>query len=393
MRRRLLKWLACPLCQRDLSLLVAREERAPISESDRTLVNAALSVEDRGDIEHDIVTGALTCDPCRVYYPIYNGVPRLLTYPTRVAEMHAQEHRAWVDQHLARFRLPSATPSPGEENVLRTFSAEWTGYEWTGKSYWSVTPDAMLTCKRYELGLSRRSLARQVVLEVGIGIGGTADALTRTEGCELIGMDLGYAVDQARRYFGGNPLLHIVQASVFAPPFRSGTFDVVYSHGVLHHTYSTRDAFRHVARLPKPNGGMLYVWLYSHARERATPLRRILMGVEHVVRPVLSHLPNRLQTASLLPTVPAYLLYQNLYRRSHMGGGVAARYGWNEALHAARDRLTPPFAHRHSYEEVAGWFRDEKYSELECLRDEPLPDGVPDSIPLDVGIRGFRRAQ
>ena len=83
--------------------------------------------------------------------------------------------------------------------------------------------------------------------------------MSRAEDCEIVGMDLGYSVDQASRYFGRNPRLHIIQASVFALPFRPCTFDIVYSHGVLHHTYSTEAAFRKVAQLPKPNGGMLYV--------------------------------------------------------------------------------------------------------------------------------------
>src|SRR5256886_11347729 len=65
-------------------------------------------------------------------------------------------------------------------------------------------------------------------------------------------------------------------------------------------------------------------------------------------------------------------------------------YTWNEALHAARDRLTPPFAHRHSYEEVAGWFIAERYGRLELLRDEPRPEGVADTVRRNVGIRGFR---
>ena len=136
---------------------------------------------------------------------------------------------------------------------------------------------------------------------------------------------------------------------------------------------------------------MLYVWLYSHEQERATPLRRGLMLIERVVRPAASRLPTAVQTLLLLPTLPFYLLYQNLYQQRQFGQKTAARYGWNEALHAARDRLTPPFAYRHSYEEVMGWFRAEDYTRLELLRDETPPAGVPVTYPLNVGIRGFAR--
>lgn len=392
MRPRLLQWLVCPLCHHELTLVDAVSERCPLAEADYHVLEATAPIEDPNDIESDIISGALACDTCRIYYPIYNGIPRMLTYPTRVAQLHAQEHRAWLTTRLAGFGLPQRIPPPGEQEVLRNFSTEWVGYKWTGTSYWSLTPDAVLRCKYYELGLGpRRNLQHRLVLEVGIGIGGTADALSRAESCELIGIDLGYAVDQARHYFGQNPLLHLVQASVFAPPFRPGSFDVVYSHGVLHHTYSTRAAFTQIAQLPKQANGMLYVWVYSHDQERVTPLRRVLMGIESVVRPVLSRLPGFWQTLVLAPTLPFYVLYQHVYRRTQLGTLVAARYGWNEALHAARDRLTPPFAHRHTYEEVSEWFQAETYQNLELLRDEQPPEGVPDTLPLNVGVRGFRR--
>jgi len=364
---------------------------APISEADRATLVAVAAMDEPDESERDIVTGALTCDTCAVYYPVHNGVPRMLPYRTRAADVHAKDNAGWIREHLAGFRLPSAAAPPGEEGVLRNFSTEWTEYKWTGDSYWNTTPGAMLANKRYELGVPRHRLTQRLVLEVGIGIGGTADALSRAEACEIVGMDLSYAVDQARHYFGHNPLLHIVQASVFAPPFRPETFDVVYSHGVLHHTYSTRAAFGHVAKLPKRSSGMLYVWLYSHEQERATFLRRTLMMIEQAVRPIASRLPTAAQTLLLLPTLPFYVLYQNIYGRSWLGGNKAARYGWNEALHAARDRLTPPFAYRHSYEEVMGWFRAEHYTKLELLRDETPPADVPVTYPLNVGIRGFAR--
>lgn len=387
MKLRALNWLACPLCRGALEPHATETLRgadvAPVRKRVGPAGLSALPGDDR------ILSGALACPTCRVYYPVRDAVPRMLTYPTGLSVLFARENADWLAESLGDHRAPGGVPPKGEEAVLRNFSAEWTEYEWTGESYWNLTPQSMLAAKRYELGASARALGGKLVLEVGIGVGGTADALARSEGCDVVGMDLGYAVDRARHYFGENPRLHIVQGSVFAPPFRPGCFDVAYSHGVLHHTYSTRAAFACVAGLPRSDGGMLYVWLYSKEQERHTPLRRALMGIERVVRPIVARLPTPLQTACLLPAVPVYIAYQNLYARRKLGREHSARYGWNEALHAARDRLTPPFAFRHTYEEVASWFREEGFAGLEFLRDEPIPPGVPESYPLNVGIRGF----
>ncbi|MCU1267779.1 MAG: class SAM-dependent methyltransferase [Acidobacteria bacterium] len=391
MKSRLLRWLVCPQCFGDLTLFAAQSGRSSLDADDHEILERVAPIGSSEEIEVEIMSGALGCQACGVYYPIHNGIPRMLTYSSEVAEVHARGNAAWLSEHLGNYKLPSGSPPPGEENVLRNFSTEWTGYKWTGDGYWNVSTENALNCKRYELGLGKHSLRDKLVLEVGIGIGGTADMLSRKERCEIVGIDLGYAVDQAQHYFGKNPLLHIVQASIFAPPFRPNTFDVVYTHGVLHHTFSTSAAFRSVAPLAKEKNGMLYVWLYSHEHEKVTTLRRLLMSIEGLVRPVLSRLPKAGQTAALLPTLPFYILYQNLHVRRKYGAANTAKYGWNEALHAARDRLTPPFAHRHTYEEVAEWFESAEYAHLEMLRDEQPPDSVPESYRQNVGIRGFRR--
>ena len=342
------------------------------------------------DVETVITTGALTCESCKVYYPIYNGVPRMLTYASEVARFHAARNVQWLTQHLRGYNLPHQPAPPAEEQVLRNFSSEWANYKWSGKSCWSGTPEKVLEWMRFALGARAYPLKRKLVLEVGIGIGGIANGLAKSEGCEIVGVDLSYAVDQASLYFGDNPRLHIVQASVFALPFRCSTFDVVYSQGVIHHTYSTKAAFAQLPRLPKVNG-MLYIWVYSHEDEGATVLRRILMITERLVRPILSRLPRWAQSFALLPTVIPYILYQNFVRRRRLGREAAASYGYTEAMHAARDRFTPPFAHRHTYEEVAEWFRASSYEKLEFLRDEELPAGSDESFRRCVGIRGFRK--
>ena len=165
--------------------------------------------------------------------------------------------------------------------------------------------------KRYELGVAPGDLKQKLLLEVGIGIGGTADALSRAEDCEVVGMDLGYAVDQAHRYFGANSRLHIVQASVFALAVQAK----FVRHGVqprrpASYVFDVK-AFTGLTTLPKTGGGLLYIWVYSHEQEKATLLRRALMMIETVVRPVVSSLPSALQTALLMPALPFYVLYQN----------------------------------------------------------------------------------
>jgi uncharacterized protein YbaR (Trm112 family) len=387
-RLRLMRWLVCPICSGTLGVHTLRVFRSSITDDEFALLDQIAPMAHEREVETEIITGALTCEKCHVYYPIHNGVPRMLTYATRVAEVHRQANREWIQKRLKDLTLPACSAPPGEREIARNFSTEWTNYEWSGKSYWLGTPEAVLDWMRFSLGTSRHSLEGKLVLEAGIGIGGIADGLSQSERCEIVGIDLSYSVDQAARYFRHNPLLHIVQASIFALPFRSATFDAVYSQGVLHHTYSPKDAFIHLALLPK-NNAMLYVWVYSHADASANLLRRALMLIERTLRPAISRMPGPIQTVALAPAIFPYILYQNLVRRRKLGREKTASYGWSEALHAARDRLTPKFASRHTYEEVATWFESQSYGELEFLRDESLPVGFPEALTRCVGVRGF----
>lgn len=369
MKLRALDFLVCPIDRKQLELV--EWEASPSN----------LSTEEIGRVERlgldptlfskEIVTGVLLNRTRKIFYPIYKGVPRLLTFSTGVADSFSKRYAERIGRELPDFIMPHEEATPGEETVLRTFSSEWVNYDWDERSYWNLSACEIYDCMHFLLDLSRRPVKDKLVLEVGIGIGGIADYMARKEDCELVGIDLGYAVDPAYTHFGKNVFLHIVQASVFAPPFRESTFDLAYSQGVIHHTFSTKTAFDRLCKLPKP-GGRLYIWVYNPASEQRTLIRRLIMLLERVIRPWCWRLPERFQTVALLPIIPLYLIHQNLYARRH--GTSYIKYGWREALHAARDRFTPRFAHRHTEAEVCGWFRDAGYVQLQCASKRECQD-------------------
>lgn len=337
-------------------------------------------------LSSDIISGALFNRARKTVYPIYRGVPRMLTFRTRVAEEFWRERSSELARQLPGFELPAEAAQPGEADVLRTFSSEWVNFDWDGKTYWGLDPDLWFKSMRFIIGLDSHPVNGKSVLEVGIGIGGVADYMAREEGCELVGMDLGYAVDVAFKHFGHNPFLHIVQGSAFAPPFLAETFDFVYSFGVLHHTYSTEAAFKSVARLPKKNG-RAYIWVYSPYDEQRNLVRRSLMALETVIRPVVWRLPEKLQSVALSPFVPLYIAHQWLQKQR---GNAVVNYGVHEAMHAARDRFTPPYVGRHTDEEVAGWFREAGYTDLTYNSRMERPDYVPLAMITCTGVNGSR---
>jgi len=385
MKPRLTDLLVCPVDRTPLRLVVWESRQVTLSAQDAERARA-MGVEP-ASLASEIVTGVLVNDVRRTFYPIHAGVPRMLTYPTGVSRRFALENRDRIARELAGYRLPDARPPRGEETVLRTFSTEWVNYDWDGLTYWNTDAKRMFASMRFMLDLQRSPINGKLVLEVGIGIGGIADYMARAEGAELVGVDLGYAVDAAQRNFGANRFLHIVQASAFAPPFRPETYDLVYSQGVIHHTSSTKTAFDQIAVLPK-RGGRLYVWVYNPTSEDRTPVRRALMMMENLLRPLIWPLPESVQRIALTPIVPLYLFHQNVVVRGREEGYIP--YGWREALHAARDRFTPRYAHRHSEEEVSGWFSAAGYRDLQLSSRRARPPYVPPGFLVATAVDGVR---
>lgn len=386
MRLRLLDTLVCPLDKTPLELRAWERRQRPLSREQ--LARCERDGIPPESLAQTIVRGVLVNRQRKLVFPIHRSVPRMLTFATGLARRFRRENAAELDRDFGGYSLPDEPAAPGEADVLRTFSREWLAYGWDESAYWNLAPQAWFRCMRFALELERWAVRGQRVLEVGTGVGGVADYLADREGAEVVAVDLGYSIDVAQQHFGErNPFLHPVQASAFALPFPPGTFDFVFSYGVIHHTYSTHAAFEHLAPLPR-RGGRLYVWVYSHYDEERTGKRRLVMALERAVRPLAWRLPGWLQGVALSPLVPLYMAHQ--WWQSRRGNGQVVRYGWREAMHAARDRFTPRFVHRHTDEEVAQWFEAAGYDQLSIASQRKRPSDVPEPFTACVGISGIR---
>ena len=105
--------------------------------------------------------------------------------------------------------------------------------------------------------------AQKDVLEIGLGIG--ADATRWAEFAKsYTGVDLtAEAVYATKLHFEHLGLKgNIIQGNAEALELPSENFDIVYSHGVLHHTTNTQKTFDEVYRVLKPNGQFI-VMLYA----------------------------------------------------------------------------------------------------------------------------------
>ena len=107
-------------------------------------------------------------------------------------------------------------------------------------------------------------VAGKKVLEIGLGEGAESERLIR-QGARWSGVDLtAEAVERVRTRLTLRelPYEELRQGSVLDLPFADDSFDMVFSHGVLHHVPEIKQAQSEIHRVLRP-GGELVIMMYA----------------------------------------------------------------------------------------------------------------------------------
>jgi len=380
MKTRLLELLRCPLSGGQLNLEPFEVTDHPLGPDHRA------EAEERGiacsALDKAVKHGVLISEQARAWYPIINYVPVMLDFRTKLHEWFEAEHQSRMGR-LTGYGAPSGTPRPGELLTQKSFSTQWNILrdDELSFSYTHVEREDFL---RLELDWPAWVLKDRParIINVGCGFGMESLSLRNVTGSEVFGTDLNLSLLNSGPKFPPQPFVHTAIASLFALPYERSAFDVVYSHGVLHHTFSTRDAFEAIYRHLKPDG-MIYVWVYA-LEDFAKNLRLIRSHVfETLFRERISRLPSFLQNAVV------NLFALEYHRRQRKWGHNRDKWKYKNSLHMMRDRWTCRYAHRHSFHEVMSWFL-EKGLDYQLVNSLAYQQRF--GFPLiGIGIRGARK--
>jgi SAM-dependent methyltransferase len=258
---------------------------------------------------------AWACPGCGARFPVVGGIPRFVA-----AELYAESF-GFQWNRFAQTQLDSAR------------DARWSRETFVQKTGWSL-----------------EALRGTRVLDAGCGMGRFAEVCADA-GAEVHAVDLSTAVEAAARNLGDRANVRVYQADIMALPFPEGSFDYVYSIGVLHHTPDTRAAFRRLVPLVRP-GGAIAIWVYSSRL-------RWLLGSQ-LLRLLTPALPKPWLLRASRIAIPLY----HVHRIPLVGRATSVllptskdpdrEVRWLDTF----DWYSPRYQWKHSYPAVEGWFRD-----------------------------------
>lgn len=316
-----------------LQVLVDPITRAPLDLRDPT--------RSGGQIERGSLVGSAT-------YPIRDGIPRFV-----------------------------GSDDTGQAQVKESFGYKWSirsGYEHPRVNELNEEMElaryGLKTLKEFRDVFAKR----RRVLDAGCAAGHhTSIYLTQeSHPSEWVGTDISSAIDIARERLGAIDGTNFVQADIHHLPYRDGTFDLIISRGVMHHTPSTLKAFRSLVRVLEPGGEFIF-FVYR----KNGPVREF---TDDHIRSVLAAMPPEQAWEALRPltllgeslsksdatvdvpmdipylgipkgTYPLHMLIYNYFVKAFSKPG----WSYDESNLISFDWYHPTYAFRHTEEEIRQW--------------------------------------
>jgi len=339
--------MCCPFCKSDFKALVKRKTGT------------------------EIVSSFLVCKKCNKKYPIIKGIPVILD--EKKLKDFAKTQKNW-ENWWKKVR---------KKSDIDVYDKLWV------QALKNLGGEPLFRPEHFK---------GKIVLDAGCGTGRHIKSDFSKHGCkEIIGVDLGVQVFEAKRTDDA-PNTHFIQADLMNLPFKKEVFDVVTSHGVLHHTPNPRATFMRISKHLKVGGMMaIYVyhkeWAYHKAHKKSLFLDTVYATGVMIwlgIRKIISRMPHPIihgfaYLMALKSTIESTLVKNKITRPL----GKALRFippfayvgvNFHERLVRNYDHYSATYNYFQAIEEVIDWYKKAGFNDIEVT-----------SVP--ISIRGIKKTR
>ncbi|MFA4848747.1 MAG: class I SAM-dependent methyltransferase [Methanoregula sp.] len=262
-----------------------------------------------------------------------------------------------------------------DTQILKKKTADSFGFEWT-KFHELKSEKGFL---EFIGPIDKDFFKGKFVLDAGCG-NGSYSYYSASYGAKVIAIDFSDAVSVAKE--NTKKLnVQVVRADITHPPFKEGTFDYIFSIGVLHHLPEPEIGFQQLVPLLKP-GALISIWVYGRAKQWAAvyfyePLIKITHRLPHRLLYYLCYLPATIMEISNwlyrffrwihLPNIAQILPFK-----------FYSEYAFSVKLNDAFDTFATPSARYYTEKEILNWFTRANLTDINIT-----------TAGVSKGIKGF----
>jgi ubiquinone/menaquinone biosynthesis C-methylase UbiE/uncharacterized protein YbaR (Trm112 family) len=342
MKKSLLKYIICPICNTRFELV------DPVPEG------------------REITSASLICTKGHSF-PVTGGVPRLLAE----GEL-TKAQKETQDSFSEKWRR---IPDFGYADKTRKFYLDW----YLQRFGWGSLEN-----------LAEFLSTKQFILDAGTGLGRDVRLYAEHTKGEVFGIDISQSIGIAYQHIGRLPNVHLMQADLTSLPFTKNFFDFIASDFVLHHTPDTEKSFKYLASLLKKES-QIAIYVYrkkgpirefcdDYIRSFTTQLSpEECRKFSEAVTKFGKSLSDMKIDISVPEDIPYLEIKAGRYNLQRFIYWYIFKCFWNDDFDFDTNVMTnfdwyhPKYAHRHTPEEVKQWFKDVN---LEILHFDASESGI-----------------
>ena len=325
--------------------------QCPVTKSSLSMEVISFGKKKYDAIEKEIIGNAILYATEDWFYPVIDGIPRLLVEAfidySAFFERHLPNYKQRSQKLLLKYKDLLKYVVQKNKRTKNSFEKEWRFFNYEKDRTWNADEDQMIERFFKETGETCISIKSKLIFDAGCG-NGLLNKLIAAQGATILGMDISKSIESAYQK-NTEPGALFIQGDIQFPPVRERYFDIVHCSGVLIHTNNTKQSFFCVESCVKEKG-KLSVWLYHPRKDKIHNL--ILM-----VRKLTSKLPALVQHF-----IYKFIFFPPLFVIKWVKGH---RPKYRELMIALMDQFSPEFRWEHTPEEVKGWFQLKNYTNMQ----------------------------